>query len=402
MSRKLSFLAVLALALMGTVAIVSPAQATNTNITIDCSNPVQGGDFYSTGHDLSFTVVNCGAVTQDWNSVSLDSNSSFTILESSLSSSRTRIRFEDLSQNVVATLNVYAGVNMSNVPNKALASTHSITLPASQPQRFVYDSTNGYTGGCSLADGSYPYQTLSLTTTIAGDFTFRISATSPDTSLNAQALSRTNSLPPIEDTWIALFSTFDPAHPAQGFLGCNDDSAQFGSYLSDGTVLSNHWSQFDVAGLPAGNYILVLAASQLYQTDSDWGTAVSGVDQTASMQLWGPVGAISTVTNPSVSNSSNTNSNSNSSSSSSSSSSNSSSSSSSSQVQGNGSNLPSGNSPAAATSLAAAAQDSSLAVTGTNTGVAISLTSVAAVALLAGAALTFIRHRIRSKEQHHA
>lgn len=392
MSRILSFFAVFILSLLGMVLCVSPAQATTTNITIDCNAPIQGGDFYSTGQDLVFTVSNCGAVTQDWNPVTL-TNSSFTILESSLSSTRTRIRFEDLFQRIVITLNVFKGVDISVVPNKSLASTHSITIPASQPQRFVYNSTNGFTGGCSLADGSYPYQTLSLTTIGTGDFTFRISSTNPDTGLNAQALSLSNVPAPIEDTWIALYSAFDPANPAQGFLGCNDNFPQFGDYLSDGTVLSNHWSQFDVAGLQAGTYTLVLTTGSLYQTDSDWAGAVAGVDQTASMQLWGPAGAITGVTNPSVSNNSNSG-GSNTSNNGSTNGSN---------AQGGGSSGSSANNAGAnVTPASTDVTDSTLAVTGYNSGLAISLTSLAALSLLAGAGLTIFRSRTRSKEHGNA
>ena len=392
MSRILSVFAVLAIALAGVAGIATPAQATTTNISIDCGVPLNGGNFYSTGNDLIFTTTNCSDVDQDGNSL-LPNIATFTVLFSSLSTSNyTRLKFYDTNSLRVADLKVYAATsNVTTVGSLSLASTQTITIPASSPSRFDYTYENGFSGGCSLTQGRHPYQTVTITTTSSGDFTFRVSATSPDTSSNGWALTPSSAQSPIVDPWMAVYTTFDPANPEQNFLGCNDDSGQDGNFFSDGTVLSPLWPQFDVTALPAGSYTLVLSSYGAI-TDSSWITKAGGVDQTASMQLWGSVGAISAVTNPSVTNNSNNNgSNTNSSSSNSnsnnSSNSQSSSSSSSSNVSG-----------ASATVSSAMSADSTLAVTGYSSSLAFPLTSLAAVSLLAGAALTVFRNRIRSKE----
>lgn len=400
MTRILSFFTVLALAGVALFAGGTAANATVTTIAIDCNVPLQGGNYFSSGNDLNFTTTNCSGVYQDGSPVS--SLTSFTIPFSSLNVYDSNRNFVDLeffdSNGRIARLKLYKAVNdVTSLNNLTLSSSETITIPAASPQRFDYQYVNGFAGGCSLTQGSHPYQTVTITTTNPGDFTFRISSTSPNTDSNSLALLPSSSQqPPISDTWMAVYSSFDPANPEQGFLGCNEDSGQVGNYLSNGTVLSSLWPQFDVTNLAAGSYTLVLTTYGA-PTPSNWSIKTNGVDQTATMQLWGPSGAISAVSNPSATT---TNSNSNNSNNSSSNNSNSNNTSSSNPTPSNSNNTQS--SASSATPATQVVESSSLALTGVRSGGITSIIFIAGTALIFGAFILYVSRRNRIKGSTHA
>ena len=390
MSRILSFFAALAVALVGLVAIVSPAHATTTTIAIDCNQQLRGGDYY-VRDSVVINTTNCDYIEQGTNSSNLntifDSNSQIVTSGVTLSTTNLRpqqlLNFNGLNGTQVAIRFLAAGsmLTSSSVGQLTLSSTEVISLPSTNPSRFTStqaQTSNSVVPGCDLSLVSHPYQIESFTTVVSGNFIFRVSATSPDTSINSMALMLASMSYPIRDMMLMIYSgQFDPAAPETGLLSCNDDSGlAAGSYLSDGTFLHGNWPQVTTS-LQPGAYTLVLTNKNAI---ADWDTVSGGLSQSASVQFWGPAGAFSTVTNPSNPNSSNNNNSNNSNS------------------QNSSSSAPSNASNSNITAASATDAATSLALTGYNTGLAISLASLAAVLAVAGVALITFRNRIRSKE----
>lgn len=405
MSRILSFFAALAVALVGLVAIVSPAHATTTTIAIDCNQQLRGGDYY-VRDSVVINTTNCDYIEQGTNSNYLntivDSNnqnvtSGVTLSTTNLSTPQLlNFNGSNSTQVAIRFLAADSTGNRTSVGQLTLSSTEIISLPSINPARFTSTSAqanNLVVAGCDLNYVSHPYQVQSFTTVASGNLTFRVSATSPDTSINAMSLMLSNKSYPVRDMMLMVYSgQFDPTAPESGLIACNDDSGlNAGSFLDDGTFLHGNWPQVTTS-LQPGAYTLVLTNKNEI---ADWNTVSGGLSQSASVQFWGPAGAFSTVTNPSNPNSSNNSNNNNSNNSISSNSNNSNS-------QNNSSSAPSNPSNTDTTTASATDASTSLALTGYNTGLALSLVSLAGVSLLAGAALTIFRNRIRSKEQHNA
>lgn len=190
----------------------------------------------------------------------------------------------------VATLSlVLADVNVTSLSPLKLARTVNMNIAAGAHDTFTAThSPLGDMAGCAIdtgvsqgssgwQSGIRPYQTTQLAIDSTGTLTFRIVSTSPKTDMNSLALAP-GSAPlqqlPILDPWLAVYTSFDPAHPDQNVVGCQDDSARPpGSYFDDGTVPQGVWSQFD-ATLPPGTYTLVLG-TYLGFDDSQWTTATT-------------------------------------------------------------------------------------------------------------------------------
>jgi len=150
----------------------------------------------------------------------------------------------------------------------------------------------GRVAGCGIQPGAHVYKTLGVSITTAGDFTFRVISTNPESA----QLDNRNPFSAINDPFLAVYQDFDPANPGTGVVGCNDDSGDSG-VLSDGeTVVDGLFSRFSRTLTP-GDYTLVLTT---FGTASAATWAQTGVDQSATFQLWGPQGALEVIEAPRI------------------------------------------------------------------------------------------------------
>ena len=143
------------------------------------------------------------------------------------------------------------------------------------------------------------YDTLEITIVKSGQYTFRGIASDPEGSYLNDGDGH-----PMEDPFLAVYDSFDPASPDEGVVGCNDDlNDKFGygdsdmaEELSDGSLMEGHQPYFS-ARLEPGQYTLVLttwekiSSSEWVAGTGDYGTWATGIG-TSTFQLWGPANSM--------------------------------------------------------------------------------------------------------------
>jgi len=289
----------------GLIALPSASMAatTTTTINLDCDNPLYADDYaVLPGDNVTIVSVNCDELYKDGNRVDV---AEITI-ESSELSTETNVDLDYYFGDIKQWVSFYfylAGPDVTDLTPLELARTETLTIPATSPSWLsIHDDSAdlgddfalGENSDCMLEVGDHPYTATSLNIASSGDFTFRVSETSPRTDQNLAALEL-NSLAygindiPISDPFLAVYTTFDPENPNDNIVGCNDDRPNFG-YRASGTIFSDLWPQFD-ASLEPGTYTLVMTTYD--ESDSnDWAATSNSTAQTASMELWGTTGAI--------------------------------------------------------------------------------------------------------------
>jgi hypothetical protein len=176
-----------------------------------------------------------------------------------------------------------------------LSSTASASNVLTVPGTTGADHNLGGDATCELESGEHVYATHTVTVNASGEYTFRVVTTDP---LTDNVVAWGDGSLPIDDPYVAVYSTFDPANPDSNIVGCNDDGDDNGTatqYLEGTSATIGHtylvnglYSQF-VKTLEAGTYTLVLMSFSEEST-SDWNTALYPA-QSATFELWGPEGA---------------------------------------------------------------------------------------------------------------
>jgi LPXTG-motif cell wall-anchored protein len=192
------------------------------------------------------------------------------------------------------------------VPSGSHLFTQEITIPLGAPQVTLTEDEDGehFLGGdedCGLSTemhGIHVYGTLDVTVTTAGVFTFRGMYSNP-----LGDYVPINVFDPIGDPFLAVYSSFDPANPDAGVVGCNDDANDVNDendaeFLSDGTIIDGHQPWF-TAALAPGNYTLVLMTwEDLSDEDLANGFAPYNEEdfvvgpKSTTFELWGPEGSL--------------------------------------------------------------------------------------------------------------
>jgi hypothetical protein len=164
------------------------------------------------------------------------------------------------------------------------------------------DLALGGTDGCGITEGNHFYAEQEIVIDKRGIYTFRIADLSPisqDVDFQAAELY-------LEDPFLALYSSFNPADGHQGVVGCNDDADldEFSDWniTSSGTMISDRYSQYTVE-LQPGTYTLVLTS---YDDESEFiddtlpvsageraadpkgafSPTALGVNESATIELW--------------------------------------------------------------------------------------------------------------------
>ena len=156
---------------------------------------------------------------------------------------------------------------------------------------------------CSMEDGYHPYQTLPISTSTSGDFTFRVIDVTPVD----EDLQWGQPYLPSQDFFLAVYTSFDPENPEENLVSCNDDRGSFsgGITVVNGgvTYISDDQTPEFIASLEPGDYTLVLTTYRSTSSEN-WANGEfspwSGVSDTtwdpqpmsALFELWGPAGSI--------------------------------------------------------------------------------------------------------------
>lgn len=196
--------------------------------------------------------------------------------------------------------------------------TETATIPAGDVSvvDFPFDPD-----GCSL-DGASVHSVIEFTVLESGEFTFRVVGVTPlqSSEIIEDALTTYPPNPwgdyvPIIDPQLLLYSTFDPANAAAGFIACNDDSERhdlefvldFGMRDSLDRFISPYYSEL-ITDLAPGTYTLVvttydeigeLTPNSAAKTEIE-PVALSPAEydatelpeQSATVDFWGPEGGL--------------------------------------------------------------------------------------------------------------
>ncbi|MGX5682721.1 hypothetical protein [Schumannella luteola] len=306
-ARRLSALAVGVLALAGAVAAAPlAASAATTSYTLDCETLITTGAGFPVvpGDTVTLEVTGFDSY-YDYNSSTsqaVDETGDTLVFASGTD-------IELYSDSGPCTASFYAYVYDAapeTVPSGSHLFTEDITIPLGAPQVTLTEDVDDehFLGGdedCGLSTyvhGIHVYGTLDVTVTTAGTYTFRGMRSTP-----AGDYVPINAFDPIGDPMLAVYSSFDPANPDAGVVGCNDDLNDIGDendaeYLSDGTIIEGHQPWFSAALAP-GDYTLVLMTWEDLSDEnladgfapySELNFAVGA--KTTTFELWGPEGGL--------------------------------------------------------------------------------------------------------------
>ncbi len=291
------------------VAIAAPVAATaaTTNYTVDCETSITTyAEFpVAPGNTVTLELTGFDAI-YDYNTSLYDTvNPAGDTYEFGAGD---EVYFFDDGQDVCAR-EFYVWVYEAapeTVPSGSHLFTQTITIPLGAGEITVTETeddehTLGGIPSCDLSTevhGIHVYGTLDITVTTAGTYTFRGMYSTP-----LGGYVPINAFDPIEDPFLAVYSTFNPASPDSGVVGCNDDANDVNDendaeYLSDGTIIDGHQPWFS-ANLAPGTYTLVLmtwedlSAENLADGYAPYNEEdfVSGPKSTT-FELWGPEGGL--------------------------------------------------------------------------------------------------------------
>ncbi len=283
----------------GIAAMPSVAMASTTNINVDCDAPIPGGLFYVRPEsEVTFTSTNCSLIEKNGSTLA---GSTVTVASSELLGGATvDLVFRDSDPLISFTLTLVT-TDLTDLEPLVLGRTDTMTIPPLSPASFAADraiSVGGLGGDstCTVDQGEHPFQTADVVITAAGNFIFRVVATSPDTSPTALRLDSKDH--PLRDSFLAIYRGFDPVNPNDNLIACNDDSREVG-FLDTGVFVNSHWSRL-ATPLTPGDYTLVLTTFDSWDTTA-WSAAANSVDQSAVIQMWGTLGAFAEASIPSPS-----------------------------------------------------------------------------------------------------
>lgn len=177
--------------------------------------------------------------------------------------------------------------NVANPPG-TLRQSGDIGIAATPTLEMITAGDLAGDENCAMSDGAHAYATGTLTVERSGTYSIRVVNTTPLTDSTAAWGADI----PMDDPFLAVYSSFDPANPNANVVGCNDDGSnnrgdEPGDYPGEGATLS---PKFLISGLypwfsaklAAGSYTYVLT------TYSDFGIANwEGGAQAATIEVWG-------------------------------------------------------------------------------------------------------------------
>jgi LPXTG-motif cell wall-anchored protein len=297
-------------------AVTAHAATISAAVGVSCVEPIESPPEYfyysKVGDSVSITVDPSCA----WAEV--DGGSAGPTTPTMVFSEGDEVAFHQDSLSEPSVIAFFKPIYAQHTPSGQLLLTQDITLGLTPSELMVSDAADSSgehaLGGletCELeADGdtNHVYTTLPIRVTTSGTYTFRGIGSTP-----AGGYFAGEPYHPIEDPFLAVYSTFDPTQPDVGVIGCNDDlndlftitGSKFLEDLGSGILMEAHQPYFS-ATLAPGNYTLVLLTwGMMSATDWEAGNSVDGpfVAGAASVkfEMWGPAAGLTTdVTTPAV------------------------------------------------------------------------------------------------------
>ena len=311
-----------------TVATAAPGD-TRTSITVDCAVGEGSNDnqVILPGETLTITLLNCiGATVNDDDATGNLYDATATQLDTfpvatspyvftSQGESDLEV-YDDPGFTYDLDIDVEVAT-LAPTPTGVLNLTNRLTLPPSASSFTIgldlidFDadtfSDDAFLDGdvdCRLEPGYHPYQTMQITISEDGDYTFRVINVTPVD----EDIQWGEPYYPSQDFFLAVYTTFDPSNPNANVVGCNDDRPDDNIYVENGGVfyISDDQTPEFVATLAPGTYTLVLTT---YRTTSPSEFAAGGFspwsgvfgntwtpqDMSGLFELWGPEGSIEVV-----------------------------------------------------------------------------------------------------------
>lgn len=302
----------------GALALGGPSD-TRTSITVDCAVGEGAGDnqVILPGETLTVTLLNC----EGWTVEDQDALDAMTlsgggapvnsfVVPGGASTFTFRVDDEaDIELTLDADdidIDVYFAAAAAD-PTGSLIVTTRVDMPVVIDDfEVALDETGSdiYLGGfadCHMEAGYHPYQALPIVISTDGDFTFRVIDVTPVD----EDLQWGQPYYPSQDFFLAVYTSFDPANPADNLVDCNDDRPLDNVSFVNGGVdyISDDQAPEFAAALTAGTYTLVLTTYRSTSSDdwengrfSTW-SGVSDITWTptpmsALFELWGPNASI--------------------------------------------------------------------------------------------------------------
>ncbi len=210
--RNLIAVAVAAVLAITSLALLSTAgtrivQAANRDVDVNCADMGEFTWFVHSGDTVTFNLAsNCGwYLVKDADDLTVGTGvppASVTLSEGMFASFAQTVT-DPTHDNWVTLL------APEHVPAGVLNVTAPVVIPAVAPELDLSSDSSG-------------------TGDQAGTFTFRAVESDPVSS----AVDPYAAFGPVMDPMMALYSSFDPAHPDDGVLGCNDDIATIFTYAA--------------------------------------------------------------------------------------------------------------------------------------------------------------------------
>lgn len=319
-ASALTAVALLTIAGGGAAAALGGASDTRTAITVDCALGEGSNDnqVILPGETLTVTLLNCS----QWVVTNLDGLGVIDVPGEV--SDVVSFSVPDATPSYVFTVDTDADIELTfdgqdididvtvatpaANPSGSLLATSRVTMPIEIPDFAIgldelgSDVLLGDNPDCLLEAGYHPYQTVPITISDTGEFTFRVIDVTPVD----EDLQWGQPYFPSQDFFLAVYTTFDPADPEAGLVSCNDDRPlDDQSFVNGGvTYISDDQAPEFIASLAPGQYTLVLTTFRSTSSD-EWAdgefSSWSGVSDTtwqptamtALFELWGPTGSLS-------------------------------------------------------------------------------------------------------------
>jgi len=313
---------------------VAPAIASidRTVLSIDCivGDTGENDHALAPGESVTITLTNCDNDSREISDLNDTGNA--TLDGVVLTSSAVTIN----SDPATIVVDEYAALDMTEFgeininlaslvddPEGEVLATETTTI-TSTPSFFetpidaeVNDAGDPLLGGvleCDVEAGAHPYNTIDVTITEAGEYTFRVVDTDPvEEDMYFGIDSRFS---PVGDNFLALYTSFDPADVSADIVGCNDDADDEGAVAGDlwaeaaldeairgqndaniatstGYILDDQFAWFTTT-LEPGEYTLVGTTYSTFD-ETTWVERLSDAETdeaSITYEMWGPEGGL--------------------------------------------------------------------------------------------------------------
>jgi len=327
--KRFSFVSAILLAMLGAVAVVAaPADATTPpkSVTLNCANPEIFYDgvvylFPSDVLEISFSACDRvdlhtenAAVTTEMTGtgfITLRGDGTFVVSADvtnggpnqgewlTSNASYAEIAFIDDDEGFIGFIDVeMVRENVTSIAGATLLDSPRFVFPVVLIPENLLETTD-LPGTCidNNAPGSpeHPFVSHTFSPNVAGVYTVRTISTTPITSLTnyIDTPDGFGLETPLKKNNFLLYSEFDPANPAQGFIECGSNGEGIrGNYLDSGEVLTKDYYELEVY-LEPGTYTILSVrenpmsiATWNNTNDERWWTPLEG--QSVNAQIWGP------------------------------------------------------------------------------------------------------------------